>query len=699
MRHLFKYYIYITSCVLLSSSSFLLQAQTISKSEADQEMDSLKSLVAHETSPDILIPALSRLSLLSIQTPHELYYLKRTYEEASKVDSMNFVYSSLNNLSRYYYNGMNNRDSLIYWNNVLDSIAKNRNEYPDALFEAKSLSSLDLLWRRNFEMALEEAMAMYQLATEVKQMFGLVCCAENMGLIYQAVRRDKEAIRAFQEGIDLLEEYDMPEKVTIQFRLSSYQAESGLRTDQYALTDSILSNYKRYADAYTNICTSPGEQVYAKREYWLLYSYYANLYSQENKLDKALEALNKASEYKGNIIAEGDYVQYAYLESKALYTYRIGRPQQALHYLDQVLVNERLPENLQLKADILESLGRNKEALALYDEINLLVSRKNNETFLRQINQLQTLHDSFDKKTQAHEMELNQQKLDNRNRQIIFFLSISAVLLIVIYVLFLYYRHARRLKNELQHEKESLLESEDKLKKAKKRAEEASLMKSAFLANMSHEIRTPLNAIVGFSELLVDDSSEAEEKKEYTRIIHNNTELLLNLVNDVLDLSSMETGDMNFELKEYSLMECCQRSLESVRHRIPQGVDLTFTPALKPVLIYTDMLRLQQLLTNLLTNSAKFTERGEINLAYQPESDGTHVRITITDTGCGIPLEKQATIFNRFEKLDDYKPGAGLGLSICMLIAERLKGYLSIDSSYTSGARFIFIHPCEKNSL
>lgn len=696
MQQLFRYYIYMVGCILLLVTSCPLWVHAASESNTDQEIDSLKSLVAHTTSPDVLIPALSRLSVLSIQTPDELYYLKRTYEEADKVDSMNYVYSYLSNLSRYYYNERSNRDSLLYWNGVLDSTARSRNEYPDALFETKSFSCLDLLWSRNFEMALEEAMAMYQLATKVKQMYGLVCCAENMGLIYQAVRRDKEAVRAFQEGIDLLQEQDMPEKIVTQYRLSSYQAESSLRTDQYALTDSILGNYKRYADAYAKICTSPGELVYAKREYWLIYSYYANLYSQENKLDKALEALNKASEYEGNVIAEGDYVQNAYLESKALYAYRIGKPQQALLYLDQILVNERLPENLQLKADILESLERQKEALVLYDEINQIVSRKNSDTFLRQINQLQTLHDSYDKKVQAREMELNQQKLDNRHRQIVFFFSLSVVLLVVIYILFLYYRHTRHLKNELQQEKESLLESEDKLINAKKRAEEASLMKSTFLANMSHEIRTPLNAIVGFSGLLVDDSSEAEEKEEYTRIIHNNTELLLNLVNDVLDLSSMETGDMSFKLKEYTLMECCQRSLDSVHHRIPQGVNLTFTPVAEPILVYTDMLRLQQLLTNLLTNSAKFTEKGEINLAYQLAEDNTHVRITVTDTGCGIPLEKQAAIFNRFEKLDDYKPGAGLGLSICMLIAERLKGHLSIDSSYTSGARFVFIHPCEK---
>ena len=131
------------------------------------------------------------------------------------------------------------------------------------------------------------------------------------------------------------------------------------------------------------------------------------------------------------------------------------------------------------------------------------------------------------------------------------------------------------------------------------------------------------------------------------------------------------------------------------RHRIPEGVKLTFTPDVVSVVLHTDILRLQQILTNLLTNSAKFTSEGEINLAYKVDETERQVYISVTDTGCGIPKEKQAAVFRRFEKLDDYKSGAGLGLSICTLIADRLGGTLSIDPDYENGARFIFTHPYE----
>ena len=281
------------------------------------------------------------------------------------------------------------------------------------------------------------------------------------------------------------------------------------------------------------------------------------------------------------------------------------------------------------------------------------------------------------------------------------FLVLIGGLMIALY----YYYRTKILKNrlerttkQLREDKKKLEASEIELRDAKERAEEANQLKSAFVSNMSHEIRTPLNAIVGFSSLLVEPSTDAKEREEYSSIIRNNTDLMLNLVNDVLDLSRMETGDLHFNIKDYPLLECCQMALESVRYRMPDGVKLTFSPAGEPIVVHVDNLRLQQLLTNLLTNAAKFTEKGEINLSFQLAPDREKVYIAVTDTGAGIPLEKQAAVFNRFEKLDDYKPGAGLGLSICLLIAERLNGSLSIDSSYTDGARFVLILSCEIDS-
>ena len=542
---------------------------------------------------------------------------------------------------------------------------------------------------------MSEAMDLYRLASNLDHRYGLLRCSETLGLIYQRIRRDSDAVVSFQESLDLLKDIkDVPDIMDTKVRLTSYQLESSVRTKQYASTERILGQYKALLDEQYKIYQEKNDLLSIKREYWLLYSFYTSFYLSQGDLENAKRSLDQASSYADSNWVEGDYAINTYLAVKARYHKAAGDIPLALHCINEVLETERLPEDIQFKADILKEQGLLGEVMALYDELYSTLTKRRGTSFLRQVNQLRTLHELHEKELKETELKEAGQRIARKQDLLIFILSISVVLLILLYVLFLYYRHLRSLKNQLQREKELLLESQRQLIKEKTRAEEASLMKSAFLANMSHEVRTPLNAIVGFSGLLVEPSTDEEERKEYSSIIRNNTDLMLNLVNDVLDLSRMETGDLHFDIKDHLLLVCCQMALESVRHRIPDGVKLTFSPAGEPIVVHVDNLRLQQL----LTNAAKFTEKGEINLSFQLEPDRKKVRIAVTDTGAGIPLEKQATIFNRFEKLDDYKPGVGLGLSICLLIAERLDGALFIDSSYTDEARFVLILSCEIDS-
>lgn len=236
--------------------------------------------------------------------------------------------------------------------------------------------------------------------------------------------------------------------------------------------------------------------------------------------------------------------------------------------------------------------------------------------------------------------------------------------------------------------------AELKVIEARIRAEESDRLKTAFLANMSHEIRTPLNAIVGFSSLMQGEELSQEERAEYCAIVVNNSEMLLTLLNDILDISSLECGKIRFNYSAEEIVQICQHILMTTAHTCQPGVEGRLECAVDSYMLTTDVHRLSQILINLLTNAAKFTSEGSIVLGVEICPEQNEVLFSVTDTGPGIPLDKQEMVFNRFEKLDgNKKKGTGLGLAICRQIAMIFGGRIWVDPTYTGGARFIFAHP------
>lgn len=235
-----------------------------------------------------------------------------------------------------------------------------------------------------------------------------------------------------------------------------------------------------------------------------------------------------------------------------------------------------------------------------------------------------------------------------------------------------------------------LKETERMLIQAKEKAEESDRLKSAFLANMSHEIRTPLNAIVGFSDLLSDTSNFTEEEvTQFIATINKNCGLLLALINDILDLSRIESGTMEFMFAEHNLPLLLKTVHDSQRLNMPAGVELVLRmPAGDKKYLTTDNVRLQQVVNNLINNAAKFTGSGFITFGYEEDKEPGYTRIFVEDTGVGISEEGIRHIFERFYKVDNFTQGAGLGLSICQTIVERLKGTISVTSEVGKGTRF-----------
>ena len=207
---------------------------------------------------------------------------------------------------------------------------------------------------------------------------------------------------------------------------------------------------------------------------------------------------------------------------------------------------------------------------------------------------------------------------------------------------------------------------------------------------MSHEICTPLNAIVGFSSILAE-TDEEQEKREYISIIENNNALLLQLIGDILDLSKIEAGTLEFNFSDFELNELMHEKENIIRMKTAEGVELIFEPGLDACLFHSDRNRLSQLLINLLTNAAKFTAKGSIRFGYRAE--GSRLRFYVSDTGCGIPPEGQRRIFDRFVKLNSFKQGTGLGLPICKSIVEHLGGEIGVKSEEGRGTTFWFTLP------
>lgn len=242
-----------------------------------------------------------------------------------------------------------------------------------------------------------------------------------------------------------------------------------------------------------------------------------------------------------------------------------------------------------------------------------------------------------------------------------------------------------------------LKQIEEMLVNERDRAEASDRLKSAFLANMSHEIRTPLNAIVGFASMLVEEEDK-EERQGYIEIMQENTELLLQLISDILDLSKIEAGTLDFNMGYLNIKDFCEDILRGYEIKEDKPVPVLLASNLPDYRIYTDKKRLMQVVTNFINNALKFTSEGQITLEYHFKEDTNEIEFSVTDTGIGIAPDAVGQVFDRFVKLNTFSKGTGLGLSICRSIIEHLGGTIGLESEVGVGSRFWFTHPCAESA-
>lgn len=537
-------------------------------------------------------------------------------------------------------------------------------------FELERILIKSSLFRGEIRMAIAQSDQMYSKARALAYPFGNALALNAMGEVYSYTGRLREAGAAYEESLRLLDGMD-GEDVHIRMLL--------VELIDYNLRIRNVNGASRYLarlNLYPEDRLSPLE---------LAMRHISNASCQlfKGDLKAASHCLVQIGQLETQLIPE---IRQYLLIIDARYLVATGAHEAALAAYNDFLQTEyaRINHNIYKealleKADLLVKMGNKEEAYGQYGKVFSYIKTSFEKNYPKEIDRLCT------------RFQADQRAYQNERDRIVsmrFYLAgIIVSVLFLIFLLVLGWKKIFRLKR-----------SQIRQEAMKEKAVQAIQRKNMFLSNMSHEVRTPLNAIVGFSAVLTDEdeSFDDESRREFSEIIKVNSFQLLKLINDILDFSDFENDNITFNIRTHDAVKLCNEVVETVMASRKLEVEMRFDTDLSVLMLDTDDARLRQVLINLLVNAAKFTEQGSIVLELKM-ADADTALFSVTDTGCGIPPEKQHLIFERFEKLNDFVQGSGLGLSICQLIVKYMNGKLWVDSGYTRGARFCFTHPLKYN--
>lgn len=537
-------------------------------------------------------------------------------------------------------------------------------------FELERILIKSSLFRGEIRMAIAQSDQMYSKARALAYPFGNALALNAMGEVYSYTGRLREAGVAYEESLRLLDGMDGKD-VHIRMLL--------VELIDYNLRIRNVNGASRYLarlNLYPEDRLSPLE---------LAMRHISNASCQlfKGDLKAASHCLVQIGQLETQLIPE---IRQYLLIIDARYLVATGEHEAALTAYNDFLQTEyaRINHNIYKealleKADLLVKMGNKEEAYGQYGKVFSYIKTSFEKNYPKEIDRLCT-------RFQADQLAYQNER--DRIVSMRFYLAgIIVSVLFLIFLLVLGWKKIFRLKRS-QMRQEAM----------KEKAVQAIQRKNMFLSNMSHEVRTPLNAIVGFSAVLTDEdeSFDDESRREFSEIIKVNSFQLLKLINDILDFSDFENDNITFNIRTHDAVKLCNEVVETVMASRKLEVEMRFDTDLSVLMLDTDDARLRQVLINLLVNAAKFTEQGSIVLELKM-ADADTALFSVTDTGCGIPPEKQHLIFERFEKLNDFVQGSGLGLSICQLIVKYMNGKLWVDSGYTRGARFCFTHPLKYN--
>ena len=571
-------------------------------------------------------------------------------------------------------------DSVITWSEqLLPTLQSNEDRTTYFLLQLQLANAYTL--RGDISLATNRAQLMYEEAKATDYQFGMVVANQAIGDAYNTIANmGDKALESYQDALTELSNISgqHPYRAQLLLKMSNVLQRKGRLEEAEKILEELEKILYQEPDYPTDFFFCIEKTNFAISHGHLSQDYLDEANIWLHKMDSIYQ-LHPEKFYRFHL----DYTTAAYYRAMGNWDKQYWK--QALDIYSKLQAeysgNKRSTyyrwTSLE-KIYLCKIQGMAMEACRIYQELYPPIDTLASQSYIRQINTIKAKY-QVDKAETASNNEYN---------KIITSILVRTMALVTLFVL---------LAILLKRQREKVKLSTQKLATSRINAENAMRAKSVFLSNMSHEIRTPLNALSGFSSLLTEEGLDDETRRQCNEVIQQNSELLLKLINDVIDLSSLEFGKLQFCIAQHDAVSICKNVIDTVNKVKQTQAELTFTTELEEMPIETDDSRLQQVLINLLINATKFTPQGSIVLKLEKETDDT-VLFTVTDTGCGIPKDRQTNIFQRFEKLNENVQGSGLGLSICQLIIEHIGGQIWIDSEYTEGSRFCFTHPISQTS-
>lgn len=570
-------------------------------------------------------------------------------------------------------------DSVILWSEQLLPVMRSvKNKEMYFLLQLQLANAYTL--RGDVSLATDRAQLMYEEAKATDYRFGMVAANQAIGDAYNTIANlSAKALESYHDALNELNHISAqhPYRTQLLLKISNILQRRGLLEEAQKVLEELESILQQEPDYPTEFFFNIEKTNFSISHGHLAKSYLDDAWVHLQEMDSIYQ-VHPEKFYRFHL----DYATAAYYRAMGNWDKEYWNKALDIYTkLQKEYSNNKRSTYYRWtsleKIYLCKIQGLSMEACRIYQELYPPIDTLASQNYIRQISTVKAKY-QIDKIEIASNEEYN---------KIISSILIGSFILLILFSLLTFRLRKQQVRIAL---------STQKLATSRTNAENATRAKSVFLSNMSHEIRTPLNALSGFSSLLSQEGLDNETRRQCNEVIQQNSELLLKLINDVIDLSSLEFGKLQFSIGKHDAVSTCQNVIDTVNKVKQTQAELLFVTELDELFIETDDSRLQQVLINLLINATKFTPQGSITLELKMETDHTAL-FSVTDTGCGIPLDKQAAIFQRFEKLNENAQGSGLGLSICQLIIEHVGGKIWIDPNHTEGSRFCFTHPVNQS--